>query len=136
MDILVADDNPSTRILLRNQLRSWGYRVRTATNGLEAWSLLNRSDHPEMAILDWNMPSMEGIDVYDALRSARPYKDGWSHARTVETIREGKGTHIDPALVAAFESCSAAFAEIFATEGEEAEASPPVLEGEGQTCAS
>jgi len=41
-------------------------------------------------------------DVYDALRSERPYKKAYTHAESVEIIRQGAGTHFDPALVEVF----------------------------------
>ena len=41
-------------------------------------------------------------DVYDALRSPRPYKKGWTHEAAVEEIRKGSGTHFDPVIVQAF----------------------------------
>jgi putative two-component system response regulator len=41
-------------------------------------------------------------DVYDALTSARPYKDPWPHARALDWIRERGGSHFDPDAVAAF----------------------------------
>lgn len=41
-------------------------------------------------------------DVYDALRSKRVYKDAFSHKKSVEIIREGKGIHFDPVLVDIF----------------------------------
>ncbi len=37
-------------------------------------------------------------DVYDALRSCRPYKKSWTHEKSIEVIREGRGTHFDPEL--------------------------------------
>jgi len=51
-------------------------------------------------------------DVYDALRSARPYKDAYSHEEAVKIIREGRGTHFDPRLVDLFISVSGEFANI------------------------
>lgn len=42
------------------------------------------------------------VDVYDALRSERPYKKPWPHDDAVEVIRTGAGTHFDPSLVALF----------------------------------
>lgn len=41
-------------------------------------------------------------DVYDALRSDRPYKRGWSHEETVAYIEAGSGTLFDPVIVVAF----------------------------------
>jgi len=44
-------------------------------------------------------------DVYDALRSERPYKSAWTHADTVAYIESGRGTQFDPEVVDAFLSC-------------------------------
>ncbi len=41
-------------------------------------------------------------DVYDALRSKRPYKDGFDHEKSCELILAGKGTQFDPAIIDAF----------------------------------
>lgn len=42
------------------------------------------------------------VDVYDALRSDRPYRQGWSHQRVCQYLREHAGSHFDPRVVAAF----------------------------------
>jgi putative two-component system response regulator len=41
-------------------------------------------------------------DVYDALRSKRPYKDAFSHEKAMDIIMEGRGKHFDPKLVYIF----------------------------------
>ena len=46
------------------------------------------------------------IDVYDALRSARPYKEAWSHKEALRIIRQGQGRHFDPDLVDRFSEIS------------------------------
>lgn len=51
-------------------------------------------------------------DVYDALRSKRPYKEAFLHQKSCEIIRESAGTHFDPAVVDAFFSVESEFAEI------------------------
>ncbi len=51
-------------------------------------------------------------DVYDALRSRRVYKQPYSHSRSSELIREGSGSHFDPAIVQAFLQVEAEFARI------------------------
>lgn len=53
-------------------------------------------------------------DVYDALRSRRPYKEPWSHEAAVEEIVKCRATHFDPELVDLFLADSARFAEISA----------------------
>ncbi len=52
-------------------------------------------------------------DVYDALRSARPYKQPFSHQKAVGIITEGAGTHFCPEVFAVFESMSDRFEEIY-----------------------
>jgi len=59
---------------------------------------------------------MAVVDVYDALVSARPYKNPCSHEEAVAIIEEGRGTHFDPALVDAFMKISQQFADIALSE--------------------
>src|SRR5712671_2281591 len=63
MRVLVADDNPVFQTVLRAMLSSWGYEVVVASDGDEAWKLLQTDDGPRLAILDWMMPGMDGIEV-------------------------------------------------------------------------
>ncbi len=60
---------------------------------------------------------MQICDVYDALRSRRPYKPPIDHARTVQIITQGDGrtqpAHFDPAVLACFEAEAARFADIY-----------------------
>lgn len=51
-------------------------------------------------------------DVYDALRSARPYKEAFSHEKAMMIITEGRGSHFDPEIVDAFFSMAERIAEI------------------------
>lgn len=53
------------------------------------------------------------VDVYDALRSKRPYKDPFSHEQACALISKGKGTHFDPSVAEAFAGAEAEFAEIY-----------------------
>jgi len=50
-------------------------------------------------------------DVYDALRSKRPYKSAFTHEKSCEIIMEGAGRHFDPAVINAFTALNAEFAE-------------------------
>lgn len=52
-------------------------------------------------------------DVYDALRSKRPYKPAFSHSISVETIKQGSGTHFDPDIVKAFLNVEWEFEKIY-----------------------
>lgn len=53
------------------------------------------------------------VDVYDALRSKRVYKEGFSHEKSVSIIEEGKGSHFDPTLVEIFLENQHKFRDIF-----------------------
>ncbi len=61
---------------------------------------------------------MAVADVYDALRSKRPYKDAFSHEEAVAVIRESAGTHFDPGIVSAFLAIEALFAQVATMEEE------------------
>lgn len=69
MKILVADDDPISRCLLRKTLEGWGYEVVGAVTGLEALHLLMGEDAPSLAILDWIMPEVEGVDLCRRVRA-------------------------------------------------------------------
>jgi two-component system, cell cycle response regulator len=73
--ILVAEDDPVSRRLLEVFLVKWGFDVVLASTGLEALQLLERMDAPRLALLDWMMPGMEGVQVCRKLREFkdRPY---------------------------------------------------------------
>ena len=68
MRILIADDSIVSRHLLDATLRKWGYQVVVAADGLEAWNALCQPDAPRIAILDWVMPGMTGLEVCKRLR--------------------------------------------------------------------
>lgn len=73
---------------------------------------------------------MQICDVYDALRSRRPYKQPINHGRTMEIITKGDGrtdpTHFDPHVLSCFAENAEAFAAIYAQHGEtEAEIAVP-----------
>ena len=68
MKILVADDEPVNRRLLEILLNKWGYDVSVAADGEEAWRELQSPSQPRIAILDWMMPGMDGIQVCRKIR--------------------------------------------------------------------
>lgn len=63
MKILIAEDEFTTRMMVQVCLENWGYRVESVTNGNEAWELLQKADAPHIAILDWEMPGLDGVEV-------------------------------------------------------------------------
>lgn len=68
MRVLVADDDPTTRQILTGILKSMGHEVVPAEDGWEAMSALRKSDAPIMALLDWEMPKMDGPEICRRVR--------------------------------------------------------------------
>jgi len=69
MKVLVADDDPVSSRLLAATLVKWGHKVVTATDGHEAWQMLQGEREPLVAILDWVMPDLEGVEVCRRVRN-------------------------------------------------------------------
>jgi CheY-like chemotaxis protein len=72
--ILVVDDDEPIIILMRSLLREFGFEPVTATTGAEAIESVH-ARHPDLILLDKNMPGMSGDDVIRALRA----EDGLDH---------------------------------------------------------
>lgn len=88
MDVLVADDDRATRLLLETYLVRWGYDVVTARDGLEAWAILQSEAPPKLALLDWMMPGVDGLELCQRLKT-RP--DGRFLYTILLTSRANKG---------------------------------------------
>lgn len=70
MRVLIADDDDVMRHILEASLVKWGYDVVVARNGIEAWRILQGNDAPRLAILDWIMPGMDGVEVCREIRKS------------------------------------------------------------------
>jgi sigma-B regulation protein RsbU (phosphoserine phosphatase) len=68
MRILIADDDPVLRHALRAHLERWGYEVVECPDGASAWHALRESPVPPLAIMDWNMPGVDGPALCQELR--------------------------------------------------------------------
>lgn len=75
MRILIADDDPVHRRILEILLGKWSHDITTAADGQQAWAILQRDDAPQLAILDWKMPGLNGLEVCRRVRGlkAGPY---------------------------------------------------------------
>ncbi len=73
--ILLAEDDDRARRLLEHYLRSWGYEVIAAADGLEALAVLTGDDPPPIGLVDWIMPGMEGNEICQRVRARddQPY---------------------------------------------------------------
>jgi two-component system chemotaxis response regulator CheY len=72
---VIADDSAPTRRIVASILRDCGFSVEEAANGEEALACLRKIDHPLLAILDWNMPVLDGLETVRALRRDERYAD-------------------------------------------------------------
>lgn len=72
MKLLIADDDAVTRKRLKKILTTWGHDVIAVTDGLEAWNALSREDAPRLALLDWLMPEINGLELCRRIREERP----------------------------------------------------------------
>ena len=66
--ILLADDSALMRELLRAQLASLSPAILEASDGLRALDL-SRLEHPRVAVLDWDMPGLNGVEVCAQLKA-------------------------------------------------------------------
>ena len=75
MKILIADDDPVSSRLLDRLLVKWGYEVIAAHDGTEAWEVLQAENAPRVALLDWIMPGIDGLEICRRVRarSGQPY---------------------------------------------------------------
>jgi len=68
MRILIAEDEATSRRLLEILLRKWGHDVVVTRHGREAWEAFQADDPPPMAILDWMMPGLDGVEICRRIR--------------------------------------------------------------------
>lgn len=77
-------------------LKDLGFDVAEAANGKEALAVLAASERPDLAVVDWNMPEMNGLDFIRALRTRREYDP----VRVVMATTETEMTQVATALAA------------------------------------
>ncbi len=68
MKVLVADDDVISQRLLETSLKRWGYEVAIARDGFEAFASLLHPEAPKLAVLDWQMPGMDGVEICRQIR--------------------------------------------------------------------
>ena len=90
--ILVADDDSTTRTMLETLLVTWGYEPRLYSDGASAWFALQQPGAPRLAVLDWMMPGMDGVDVIRAMRKDEQLR--YTYVLLL-TGREGKSSLVE-----------------------------------------
>ena len=71
MKVLIAEDDSISRRMLEAFLVKWGYHVVVAAQGEEAWAIVQGTDAPRLAILDWMMPGKDGIEICRCVRQRK-----------------------------------------------------------------
>ena len=69
--VLVADDDERPRQLLAYYLKSWDFHVTVCRDGLEAVQILEGERAPALALIDWKMPGLEGVEICRRIRGRR-----------------------------------------------------------------
>ena len=73
--VLIVDDNATNRLILIRQLKSWGMRPVAAVGAQEALEWIQRGDHFDFAIIDMQMPGMDGVMLMKELRKHQGWDD-------------------------------------------------------------
>ena len=70
LTVLLAEDSPIYRRLIQDQFTDWGFGLVVAKDGKEAWKALGARNAPRLALLDWVLPEIDGVEICRRLRSS------------------------------------------------------------------
>ena len=96
MRAIVVDDSKAMRRILKTALVSQGFEVVEAENGREAIQYLRELGGLDLALVDWNMPEMTGIELVELLRA----DTGFSSMRLMMVTTETEPEQVERALIA------------------------------------
>lgn len=71
MKILIAEDDPVSRRFLELTLVKWGFEVTATCDGNQAWDRFQCGEFPRLAILDWMMPGIDGVELCRRIRATQ-----------------------------------------------------------------
>lgn len=72
---LVVDDSRTTRTVIRHMLKDIGFEVVEAGHGLDALDKIHAEERFDVALVDWNMPEMDGLEFVKAIRAERQFAE-------------------------------------------------------------
>jgi two-component system chemotaxis response regulator CheY len=75
MRALIIDDSKSMRLILSRLLKAAGFEIMEAIHGKDALDQLTRHGHFDIALVDWNMPEMNGLEFVQTVRADGAYAD-------------------------------------------------------------
>jgi CheY-like chemotaxis protein len=99
--LLIVEDNATNRKILTLQAQSWGMQAEAAASGAEALDWLREGKRFDMAVLDMQMPDMDGLSLANAMR-ALPDRQTLPLVMLTSLGREEKGERVDKVNFAAF----------------------------------
>ena len=94
MRVLVVDDSSVMRIILRKMLLGLGAEVRETEDGQKALAYLEHGDLPDLMLLDWSMPEMDGLELLTIVRK-RPE---WKNIKIMMVTGEDQGDIVQKAI--------------------------------------
>jgi len=95
MKILIAEDDAVSRHLLEATLKKFGHEVVVAADGAQAWAALAGEDAPRLAILDWMMPQIDGVEICRRLRRIANATPSYLILLTAKSTKEDVVTGLD-----------------------------------------
>ena len=105
LPIVIAEDDLVSRTLISNLMEKWGFKAVVAQDGHEAMKALRAEQGPALAILDWMMPDMDGLEVCRRIRERGKlvYLIMLTSRGTKENIVEGLHAGADDYLIKPFD---------------------------------
>ena len=77
MKVLIADDDPVSRRLLQASLEKWGYDANVVVDGTAAWESMQDAQPPQLLILDWLMPHVDGLELCRRARTMKSLQSAY-----------------------------------------------------------
>jgi two-component system chemotaxis response regulator CheY len=96
MHALVVDDSRAMRTLIGRMLKQLGFEILEAGHGQEALERLRTGPQPAVAMIDWNMPMMNGLELVKAIRN----EPRWQAVTLVMVTTESELGQVEKALLA------------------------------------
>lgn len=88
MKLLIADDSRVSRTMLFGITNNWGYDVIIVEDGKQAWDVMQEENPPQLLLLDWEMPHMNGIEVCERVIAQYPENPPYIILLTSRTTSE------------------------------------------------
>ncbi|MCX5836016.1 MAG: response regulator transcription factor [Deltaproteobacteria bacterium] len=95
MKILIAEDDLTSRTVLTAVLKKQGHEVEATMNGAEAWRAMQQPDAPRLAILDWMMPELDGVEVCRRIRALQTDQPPYIIMLTAKSEKENIVTGLE-----------------------------------------